>query len=77
MRFDRPIVALDAAAVGETLAGAGILLPERDVAQTAEAAAMLIEQKDLRERYAAAARLRLRDFDGDLVARQTREALGL
>jgi len=77
MRFGRPIVAVDAAAVGETLGGAGILLPRGDVAEAAEASALLVERPDLREAYEAKGRDRLRDFAGEVVGRQTREALAL
>lgn len=77
MRFRRPIVALDAAAVGETLGGAGILLERRDLAEAAEAAALLIEREDLRERFAAIGQRRLADFAAEAVAARTREALGL
>lgn len=77
MRFERPIVAVDAGAVGETLGGAGVLLPKREVPEVAEAVALLLERDDLRERFAAASARRLRDFDTEVVARQTREALGL
>jgi glycosyltransferase involved in cell wall biosynthesis len=77
MRFGRPIVAVDAAAVGETLGGAGLLLPQRDVAEAAEASSLLLERADLREAYQTKATARLRDFDTEVIARQTREALAL
>lgn len=77
MRFHRPIVALDAAAVGETLADAGILLPQLDVPEAAEAVALLLESEDLRLRFDEAGQRRLRDFAVDVVAGRTREVLGL
>jgi glycosyltransferase involved in cell wall biosynthesis len=77
MRFGRPIVAVDAAAVGETLDGAGVLLPKRDVPEVAEACSLLLERSDLREGYEAKGVRRLRDFDTEVVAGQTREALAL
>ncbi len=77
MRFARPIVAVEAGAIGETLADAGLLLPTRNVAEVAEAVALLLERADLRERFAAASARRLADFDADTVAQQTRDALGL
>lgn len=77
MRFHRPIVALDAAAVGETLGDAGILLPDLDVAEAAEAVALLLEREDLRLLFDEAAQRRLADFGTEVVARATREVLGL
>ena len=77
MRFRVPIVALDAAAVGETLDGAGVLMGHRDLAETAETCALLLEREDLRARFAAAGERRLGEFATERVARRTREALAL
>jgi glycosyltransferase involved in cell wall biosynthesis len=77
MRFDLPVVAYDAAAVGETVGGAGVLLHERDLAQAAEAAAMVSEDAALRTKLAAAGQKRVADFDAEKIAQRTREVLGL
>jgi glycosyltransferase involved in cell wall biosynthesis len=77
MRFDVPVIAYDAAAVGETVDGAGVLLKDRDLAQAAEAVGLVLERAELRERLVAAGRERLREFEPDRVALRTREALGL
>ena len=77
MRFDLPVVAYDAAAVGETVGGAGVLLHERDLAQAAEAAALVSEDAALRTKLAAAGRRRVADFDTEKIAQRTREALGV
>jgi glycosyltransferase involved in cell wall biosynthesis len=77
MKFDLPVVAYDAAAIGETVGDAGVLLHERDLAQAAEAAALVSEDTALRAKLAAAGRKRVADFDTEKVAQQTREALGL
>ncbi len=77
MRFDVPVVAYDAAAVGETVDGAGLLLRGRDLAEAAEACALAIEDEKLRADLTAAGRRRVADFDTEKVARRTREALGL
>jgi glycosyltransferase involved in cell wall biosynthesis len=77
MRFRLPVVAYDAAAIGETLGGAGVLLRERDLAETAEAAAMVGERTDLREALVAAGERRVQDFDPDKVGERTRQILGL
>jgi L-malate glycosyltransferase len=77
MKFDVPVVAYDAAAVGETVNGAGVLLRERDLAQAAEAAALVSEDAALRGKLTAAGRRRVADFDTESVAQRAREVLGL
>ena len=77
MRFDLPVVAYDAAAIGETVADAGVLLHERDLAAAAEAVGLVVERRDLRERLVAAGRRRVAQFDPELVARRTKAVLGL
>src|SRR5213594_3652232 len=71
------LVAYDAAAVGETAGGAGVLLHERDLAQAAEAAALVSEDAALRTKLTAAGRNRVTDFDAEKIAQRTREALSL
>ena len=77
MRFRLPVVAYDAAAVGETVGHAGVLLSERDLAEAAEAAAIVNERTALREQLVAAGERRIGDFDPDKVAERTRQVLGL
>ena len=77
MYFGLPVVAFDAAAISETLGGAGILLPERDLAEAAETVALVAERPDLRERLAAAGKQRLAELDPELVAQRMKAALGL
>ncbi|MDP9275737.1 MAG: glycosyltransferase family 4 protein, partial [Chloroflexota bacterium] len=77
MRFRLPVVAYDAAAIGETVGDAGVLLRERDLAETAEAAAMVSEKTELREVLVAAGERRVQDFDPEKVAERTRQVLGL
>jgi glycosyltransferase involved in cell wall biosynthesis len=77
MRFRVPVIAYDAAAIGETLGAAGVLLRERDLAETAEAAALVGERAELREALVAAGERRVQDFDSDKVAQRTRQVLGL
>ncbi|HAF11002.1 MAG TPA: glycosyltransferase [Chloroflexi bacterium] len=77
MRFDVPVIAYDAAAVGETVGGAGVLLADRDLAQAAEAVGLVLERRELREQLVTAGRQRLEAFDPDRVAERTREVLGL
>lgn len=77
MYLGLPVVAYEAAAVGETLDGAGLRLFRKDLAEVAETCALVAESAGLRERLVAAGRKRVRDFDTDAVAQRTREALGL
>ncbi len=77
MHFRLPVVAYDAGAIGETVGGAGILLQERDLPETAEAAAMVSERTDLRDALVAAGEKRVRDFDPERVAERTRQVLGI
>ena len=62
MRAGTPIVALDAGAVGETLAGAGILLPTSRPATVAAAVARVRNDDELAARLVAAGHRRLADF---------------
>lgn len=77
MRFDLPVVAYAAGAIAETVQGAGILLPSRDLAEAAEAVALVLERRELRDRLVAAGRRRVADFATDAVAARTKEALAL
>lgn len=77
MRFRVPVVAYDAAAVGETVGQAALLLPRKDLPEAAEACALAVERPSLREALVAAGQRRVADFSTDLVARRTREVLGL
>ncbi len=77
MRLRLPVVAYDAAAVAETLGDGGILLPRKDLAEAAEVCATVVGDAELRARLIAAGLRRVAAFDTDVVARRTREALGL
>jgi glycosyltransferase involved in cell wall biosynthesis len=77
MYLGLPVVAYDAAAVGETLGGGGLKLHRKDLPEAAETCALVAERSDLRERLVAAGHRRVRDFATDTVAQRTREVLGL
>lgn len=77
MYLGLPVVAYDAAAVGETLDGGGLKLHRKDLPEAAEACALVAERADLRDRLVAAGHRRARDFATDAVAQRTKEALGL
>ena len=77
MQHRLPVVALDRAAVGETVAGAGVLLREKDLAAAAEACGLVVERDELRASLVAAGLRRVADFAAEPVAERTRAALGL
>jgi len=54
-RFGLPVVAFDAGAVGETLAGAGLMLSRKDVAVAAGLIEQVLNDDPLRERLRQAA----------------------
>jgi glycosyltransferase involved in cell wall biosynthesis len=72
-----PVVALDAAAVGETMGGAGVLLPKKDLAEAAEACALLNDDLGWRATLVDAGHARVKAFDPDKVAARTKDVLGL
>jgi glycosyltransferase involved in cell wall biosynthesis len=63
MHHDVPIVAFGAAAVGETLGGAGLVLDDKAPATVAAAVHRVLGDDALRARLVAAGRARLGDFD--------------
>ncbi len=67
MAFDIPIIAYDAAAIPETLGGAGILLKEKDPVFTAAVMDRVIKDKELRNRITEDQRRRLEDFRYDKI----------
>jgi glycosyltransferase involved in cell wall biosynthesis len=77
MYLGLPVVAYDAAAVGETLGGGGLKLDRKDLPEAAETCALVAERSDLRDKLVAAGHRRVRDFATDTVAQRTREVLGL
>ncbi|HZP95092.1 MAG TPA: glycosyltransferase family 4 protein [Candidatus Limnocylindria bacterium] len=77
MFLGAPVVALDAAAVGETVDGAAVLLPRKDLAEAAEACALVNEDLGWRAALVDAGHERVRAFDPDRTARRTKDVLGL
>jgi glycosyltransferase involved in cell wall biosynthesis len=71
MHFRVPIVAFDAGAVAETLAGAGLLVKEKDHQSIAEIIDLLLSDERLRSRVLAVQDRRINYFKntGDLEAR--------
>jgi glycosyltransferase involved in cell wall biosynthesis len=62
MHHGLPVVAFAAAAVPETLAGAGVVLERKDPAVVAAAVHRVLTDDDLRAAVVAAGRRRLADF---------------
>ncbi len=77
MYLGTPVVALGAAAIGETVGGAGVLLEKKDLAEAAEACALVNDDLGWRQMLIDAGRARVKAFAPDVVASRTREALGL
>ena len=70
MAADVPILAYAAAAVPETLGGAGVQFAPKDLEHAAELAGALAFDDDLRSRVIAGQRRRLADFGDDRIVRQ-------
>jgi len=68
MRFSVPIVAFDAAAVGETLGGSGILLDNKEPAYVSRVLRELQTHYQLKEEIVAGQKRRCGDFDKNRVA---------
>jgi len=77
MYLGLPVVALAAAAIPETVGGAGVLIPAKDHAMTAEASALVTEDLGWRGALIDAGHARVEMFDPDRVATRTKEVLGL
>jgi glycosyltransferase involved in cell wall biosynthesis len=77
MANDVPIVALAAAAVPETLAGAGLALDDKQPATVAAAMHVVLSDTTRRDQLVAAGRRRLADFTPDRLRTGFEEALRL
>ena len=70
MELGVPVVAYRAAAVPETLAGAGVLVDDKDPLRVAEAVHRLVADGSERERLVAAGRRRAQDFSLEKTSKQ-------
>jgi glycosyltransferase involved in cell wall biosynthesis len=75
MANDTPIVAFGAAAVPETLAGAGVLLDSKDTATVAAALHRVLGDGVLREQLVDAGRARLADFSPEILRGRFEDAI--
>jgi len=77
MHFETPIVAYEAAAVPETLGGAGILVKEKDFPAIAELIHKVVHDKELKSKIIAQQNERLKDFSRDKIEQKLKEYLEL
>jgi L-malate glycosyltransferase len=77
MAADVPVLAYAAAAVPETLGGAGVQFAPKDLEYAAELLGALAFDDDLRGRVIAGQRRRLADFGDDRITRQLETIIGL
>ncbi|MFN8109096.1 MAG: glycosyltransferase [Thermoleophilia bacterium] len=75
MASQLPVVAVDEAAVPETLAGGGLVVPDGDPCLIAEAVHEVMADPELRARLRDGADARLADFDRERVADRIREVV--
>jgi glycosyltransferase involved in cell wall biosynthesis len=75
MLFGLPIIAYDSTAVGETMAGGGILLPEKTPQVVAEAIDILMNDKSIKNRIIHNQKVRLNDFDNEIIEKKFIELL--
>jgi glycosyltransferase involved in cell wall biosynthesis len=75
MHFGVPIVAYKAAAVPETLGGAGVLVRSKEHAAVSELIGMLAQDGQLRDRIISRQRERLRDFMPQRIQERLQELL--
>jgi glycosyltransferase involved in cell wall biosynthesis len=75
MAMDVPILAYGAAAVPETLGGAGVCFAPKDLEQAAEWLGTLVYDEDVRARVIAGQRERLKDFSRARLESQARAVL--
>ena len=76
MATDVPILAYAAAAVPETLGGAGVQFAPKDLEQAAELAGALVFDEDFRLGVLAGQRRRLQDFGDARILRDLRDVVG-
>jgi L-malate glycosyltransferase len=75
MAADLPILAYAAAAVPDTLGGAGVQFAPKDLEQAAELLGLLVVDEDLRAAVVAGQRKRLADFGDDRIERDLAAAV--
>ncbi len=75
MAMDVPVLAYAAAAVPETLAGAGVAFAPKDLEFAAELLGAMIYDESFRDRLVAGGRARAREFERERVTQRAKDAL--
>ena len=75
MYFGVPVLAYKAAAVSETMGGAGVLFTEKRYPEIAEMMDVLVEDQELRARIIERQRKRVEDFAPEQIMRQFAEVI--
>lgn len=75
MHFNVPVVAFEAAAIGETLGGGGVLLSRKNHVETAGMIDRIVRDEELRGRVIANQRERLADFSNETVTAEFKKYL--
>jgi glycosyltransferase involved in cell wall biosynthesis len=75
MAMDVPVLAYGAAAVPDTLGGAGVQFAPKDLEYAAELLGMLAFEENPREEVLDGQRRRLRDFDDAVIKRRLADVL--
>ncbi len=75
MYFDLPIVARDTSAVGETLDGSGVLLPDNDPDAAADAIHKLMSDESYRQNILDGQKKRMQELTGEAAARRMCELI--
>lgn len=75
MYFDVPVIARNTTAVGDTLGGSAVLLPDENPIVAAEMINRVLTDKKLKERIIRNQRIRLKDFDHAVIEKQFLKAI--
>lgn len=70
MCFDLPVVARNTSAIGDTLGGASVLLEDNDPLITAKMIEYVMNDEDLRKQIIHNQRVRLKDFQSDVITKR-------
>lgn len=77
MTFDIPVIAFNAAAIPDTLGGAGVLVNHKDYALIAETVDVLMRDANLTRQITQKQRVRLRQLAPNIAEMALRKAIGL
>lgn len=75
MHFDVPILAYNSTAIGETMGGGGVLLDNKNPAETAGMMDYIIKNEALRKKISANQKKRLADFSYDAIENRFKQLI--